>query len=131
MRLSFLVFAGTLFLVSCGKTVNKSAENKYHDTRDVHSYANPEDVRVRHLVLDLTVAFPTRTLKGSATLAIERQRGGRSDAPLILDSRDLRISSVQVSTDGVNFQQASATFVRDLTWTRSGFSGFDPRYCRI
>jgi leukotriene-A4 hydrolase len=104
VRLSFLVFAGTLFLVSCGKTVNKSAENKYHDTRDVHSYANPEDVRVRHLVLDLTVAFPTRTLKGSATLAIERQRGGRSDAPLILDSRDLRISSVQVSTDGVNFQ---------------------------
>ena len=62
---------------------------------DPHSYANPEESRVRHLDLDLTVDFPQRKLKGSVTLALDP--AGRE---LVLDTRDLVIQKVNGSTEG-------------------------------
>ena len=56
---------------------------------DVHTYANYRAVRVDHLALDLTVDFDTRTLSGTAALALE------GDSPrLVLDTRDLTIHTV-------------------------------------
>ena len=66
--------------------------------RDSHSFANSNEVVVRHLDLDWDVRFDQRVLDGTATLHIERMRdeAGR----LRLDTRDLTISAVELS-DGV------------------------------
>ena len=72
---------------------------------DVHSYSNPQQVRVRHVALDLTVDFGRKVLAGSATLDVERDSAGGS-APLVLDTRALDVSRVEASTDGTRFAAA-------------------------
>ncbi|MFN2386602.1 MAG: M1 family metallopeptidase [Thermoanaerobaculia bacterium] len=72
--------------------------------RDVHSYADPGSARVRHVDLDLEVVFPERILKGAAALRVERPAG--SDAPLVLDTRDLAIERVESSQDGASWSPA-------------------------
>ncbi len=62
--------------------------------RDVHSHANPEQVRVTHLALDLRVDFRLRQLRGTAILDVARQPGAAPDAPLVLDTKGLAISAV-------------------------------------
>ena len=68
--------------------------------RDLHSFARPDEVHVRHLVLDLAVSFANRSIEGVASLAFERvDRGADS---LTLDTRDLDIRRVKCAgTDGV------------------------------
>jgi aminopeptidase N len=63
--------------------------------RDIHSFANPEESRVRHLELDLTASFNEKKLRGAATLLLE-PAGKR----LVLDTRDLNILRVNGSTSG-------------------------------
>lgn len=58
---------------------------------DPHSYARPTEARVKHVVLDLEVDFPHRTLSGSVRLDIERTPGAQT---LVLDTRRLGIRSV-------------------------------------
>ncbi|MEZ5314513.1 MAG: M1 family metallopeptidase [Thermoanaerobaculia bacterium] len=58
---------------------------------DPHSYSRPGEVSVTHLALDLSVDFPAHRLVGSAVLTLDRHD---SAAPLVLDTRDLDISSV-------------------------------------
>lgn len=72
--------------------------------RDLHSYSNPHEVRVRHLDLDLDVDFERKTLKGTATLILEwvSQRSGT----LILDTRALNISRVEAAAGGASFKDA-------------------------
>src|SRR5262249_49282277 len=72
---------------------------------DVHSYANPEHVRVRHVDLDLTVDFERQRLEGTATLAVERTSGDEKQ-PLVLDSRKLLIEKVEASAAGKTFTPA-------------------------
>ena len=57
---------------------------------DIHSASRPDQVRVRHLDLDLDVRFDRRILEGFCTLHFERFSGDE----LILDTRDLTIHSV-------------------------------------
>jgi leukotriene A-4 hydrolase/aminopeptidase len=73
--------------------------------RDQHSYSNPEQIKVRHLDLDLQVSFEKKTLEGSATLTVERATGN-NDAPLVLDTQDLRIVHVESAQGSGDFQQA-------------------------
>ena len=61
---------------------------------DPHSFGNPDQIRVHQLLLDLTVDFDHRILKGIAVLDIVRQPGCPADAPLVLDSRGLTIEEV-------------------------------------
>jgi leukotriene-A4 hydrolase len=71
---------------------------------DIHSYANPELVRVRHLNLDLKVIFEQHTIQGTVILSIEQSpRGARQ---LILDSRALQIDETEVSPDGLKYQES-------------------------
>jgi aminopeptidase N len=58
--------------------------------RDPHSAARPEETRVEHLALDLTVDFASRTLRGHAALTLALPHA----ATLWLDTRDLDIASV-------------------------------------
>jgi aminopeptidase N len=60
-------------------------------TMDVHSYARPEEVRLRHLDLDLAVDFGRKSLSGSATLHYDRLSGNE----LVVDTRDLTIHDVE------------------------------------
>src|SRR5436190_2923336 len=74
------------------------------NAQDYHSYANPSAVRVRHVDLDWDVLFDQKILKGSATLTIDRIF---QDAPLILDTRDLKIDKVETSADGARFEDGT------------------------
>lgn len=70
--------------------------------KDVHSFSNPELVRVRRVDLDWTISFDQKTLQGAATLTIERAANA-ANAPLILDTRDLKIAKAEVSSDNKTF----------------------------
>lgn len=66
--------------------------------RDIHSFARPDEARVTHVDLALTVDFATRTLAGAATLTVRRAPGARS---VVLDTRGLTVSGV-TSADGTS-----------------------------
>jgi len=68
---------------------------------DVHSFAEPAKMRVRHVDLDLDVSFDSRTLTGTATLTVERV--DRSATMLTLDTRDLTIDAVAASASRADF----------------------------
>ena len=53
---------------------------------DTHSYANANEVAVRHVSLDIAVDFATRVISGSATLEIENLTGHDE---LVLDTNSL------------------------------------------
>lgn len=59
---------------------------------DLHSFAQPDEVVVRHLGLDWSVSFEDLRLAGSATLWVERKD---PTAPLWLDTRGLEIEAVE------------------------------------
>ncbi|MBC8165671.1 MAG: M1 family metallopeptidase [Bryobacteraceae bacterium] len=104
MQFRHIVLTGALLLtVSCkGPVQTNNESNKYRDPHDYHSWSNPDQIRVKHVALDLEVLFTEKTLRGTATLAVERQ-GDKRDSPLILDSRDLKILSVESSADGKKY----------------------------
>jgi leukotriene-A4 hydrolase len=89
-------------------STNPSDSLREHAVQDSHSYANPGDVRVRHLDLDLEVLFDQKILKGIAVLSLERVSQNK-DAPLILDTRNLTIAQVETSSDGANYTPATFT----------------------
>jgi len=70
--------------------------------RDVHSFATPDDVRVRHVDLDITTDFDARQIRGTATLGVELRVAGK---PLVLDTRGLTVDAVEASTDGTAFAE--------------------------
>ena len=75
--------------------------------RDTHSFANPEEVVVRHLELDWDVRFDRRALDGTATLHIDRVADGAGT--LRLDTRDLTITGVELSGDGAGWAETAFT----------------------
>ncbi|MEE8525417.1 MAG: M1 family metallopeptidase [Thermoanaerobaculia bacterium] len=62
-------------------------------TRDVHSFARPDQVTVEHLDLDLEVDFDHRILIGRASLRLREANGDTVDE-LILDTRGLDVERV-------------------------------------
>ena len=60
---------------------------------DPHSYAQPDQVRVTHLDLDLNIDFPHKQLDGQATLKLD-WKNPKAQA-LVLDTRDLKIAKVE------------------------------------
>ncbi|MFN6261768.1 MAG: M1 family metallopeptidase [Chromatiaceae bacterium] len=72
---------------------------------DPHSFANFQQVRTRHLVLDLAVDFTRQQLTGFAEHQLERL--DPSINRLVLDSRHLKITTVTFTNDGVHWQKAA------------------------
>ena len=62
-----------------------------------HSYAQPDQVRITHLDLDLAIDFPHRQLDGVATLTLDWKNAAAQD--LVLDSENLKIASIE-AVDG-------------------------------
>jgi leukotriene-A4 hydrolase len=66
---------------------------------DPNSYAQPDQVRVTHLDLDLTIDFPRKQLDGQATLRLD-WKNPRAQS-LVLDTRDLKIAKIEaIGSDG-------------------------------
>jgi leukotriene-A4 hydrolase len=61
---------------------------------DIHSFSNPEQIRVTHLKLNLTVDLEQQQLSGTATLRVQRQNACPQNCPLVLDTRNLEILNV-------------------------------------
>jgi len=76
--------------------------------RDIHSFSNPDQIRVQHLDLDCDVLFDQKILKGTATLSVERQVD-RGAPPMILDTRNLHIEKVEVAAEDGPFSQTAFT----------------------
>jgi leukotriene A-4 hydrolase/aminopeptidase len=70
--------------------------------KDYHSFANPHEVKVTHLALDLNVDFKQKVLSGKVDLSFERVNDNAKQ--LILDTRDLTIHSVTYNNKTVPFE---------------------------
>jgi len=68
------------------------------DRRDAHSFGNPDEVRVHHVILNLHVDFERKVLHGNATLLIGRGPGVSADVPLVLDSKGLMIEGISAGS---------------------------------
>ena len=99
-RARLAVMASTLaLLAACGQGDTKSdmpplpasASAPVTYERDIHSYAQPQIARVKHVALDLTADFAAKTLSGTATLDVTGEPGATQ---VILDVRNLDIRSV-------------------------------------
>lgn len=81
-----------LFLVAAKQRAVRHPELlPSHPPADAFSFANASEVRTRHLALDLTVDFASRTLYGTATHTIENLTGTKT---LVLDTFGLDVQSV-------------------------------------
>lgn len=74
-----------------------SSQHSARTGGDVHSFARPDEIAIRHLDLTLAVDFESETMKGRASLQLDR----RSDSAttLHLDTRDLEIHAVTLGDD--------------------------------
>ncbi len=63
-------------------------------SKDVHSYANPEQAVVSHLDLSLRVDFDRKVLNGSVIHTVIGK------GPLVLDTKSLTIFKTEISLDG-------------------------------
>jgi leukotriene-A4 hydrolase len=68
---------------------------------DVHSFSEPDRVRVHHCSLTFSVDFDERILTATAYLHLERLD---PQAPLVLDTRDLQIRTVLCGNTEVEFE---------------------------
>ena len=92
----FMLACVVFFLQSCMSSSDTSGQPVL--SKDVHSFARPEQVVVRHLELDLEVDFKSKVLKGRASLEIENRNGTRE---LSLDSKDLQIERITLDGGGM------------------------------
>jgi leukotriene A-4 hydrolase/aminopeptidase len=81
------------------------AEAEFDFGRDYHSLSNPEEVRVTHIALDLTVDFDNKVMHGSA--ALDYQRVDPTAKTLILDTNDLTINKISSGGQELEFSLAS------------------------
>jgi leukotriene-A4 hydrolase len=73
----------------------KSVAARATGVRDPHSFARPDEARVTHVALDLSVDFEARRLSGRATLDLQRAPGATR---VVLDTFDLAIARVTDTT---------------------------------
>ena len=93
-------FLTALLLTACS-TTDAPSPSTIPQAEDVHSHARPAEARVTHVNLDLTPDFETRSIGGTARLAIERAADADS---VILDIDGLTIHGVTTpSGDSLEF----------------------------
>ena len=87
------LLSATLLLASGCQTVFPAPPRSI--VRDIHSFSEPNRVRVTHASLDLTLDFAAREARGAVELALVRNDPA---APLVLDVHDLAIEAVTAKT---------------------------------
>ncbi|WP_428310296.1 M1 family metallopeptidase [Hydrocarboniphaga sp.] len=96
-----VVLAAALLMSS---VLARAAEPPLPD-RDPHSYANPSQLKVTNVALQLSVDFDRKRLIGSSELQIAHVDPAARE--LLLDTRDLTITDVDSSTDGKAWKKAA------------------------
>ncbi|MEP6715724.1 MAG: M1 family aminopeptidase/hydrolase, partial [Terriglobia bacterium] len=91
------------FLVMLITSCSKQGKEANPVVKDIHSFGNPDQVRVTHLNLDLEVLFDQRTIRGTVVLTVDRLR--KNIKQLILDTRALQIDETEVSPNGTTFHE--------------------------
>jgi leukotriene A-4 hydrolase/aminopeptidase len=76
--------------------------NVIEEGKDYHSFANPKEIKVTHLGLDLDVDFDRKILSGEVQVSFERITENASQ--LILDTRDLDIHGVNFNGQAIPFE---------------------------
>lgn len=109
---AILLVAVFTFTVISSSTYSQTATAPTPTGPDVHSYANPAEVRVRHIDLDWQVLFAQKVLTGTALLTVERV-SRNTKAPLILDTRSLNIQKVETSVNGRSYAPAAFTIATE------------------
>ncbi len=109
MRLIFFTFNSIIcFFTIIGSPMN--AQDR-HSESDIHSFANSNEVVVKHLALDLSVNFESKTLSGKATLTLHHKKKTNK---LVLDTRDLTIEKItlpaRLRRSGGDDKEIPATF---------------------
>ncbi|GAC15164.1 M1 family metallopeptidase [Aliiglaciecola lipolytica] len=113
-NMRYLVFIWISTLIACSNSEHSSQTNanqppphpQIDNSKDYHSFANPEAVKVTHIDLDLTADFEQKQLIGSATLVFEKIK--EQAKTLILDTRGLTISSVAAEGEPTKFELKKA-----------------------
>ena len=72
--------------------------------KDLHSFSNPQEIRTKHLDMDLEVDFESKTLSGTVTLSFDETQARE----LVLDTRDLTIQGVATSAGEAEFELGEA-----------------------
>src|SRR5512134_4187833 len=85
LRLPMLAMAAAALGGGCGRADTPMPPVAH----DPASYANVSAFVARHLVLDITANFDTRTISGTSALAFDRR--GPAATEVVLDTRDLTI----------------------------------------
>ncbi|NBP05816.1 MAG: aminopeptidase, partial [Bacteroidetes bacterium] len=85
--MKYLMFLAAACLLACNapKPTKMTVKN--------HSFSNYEEVKLKHLSLNLKVDFSKKELWGSATLQIENTAGA---SHIILDHKTLNVDHVAV-----------------------------------
>lgn len=98
------IFGSAVTACSKGETPSTSNISKptASSRTDYHSFSNPDDIRVKHIALDLNVDFTSKTLQGSATLEVQRQT--ENAKTIILDTRELSVSKAQCGEEFIDFR---------------------------
>ncbi|WP_299698316.1 M1 family metallopeptidase [Hydrocarboniphaga sp.] len=99
-----LLRAGVLAGLLLAGAAARAAEPPLPD-RDPHSYANPAQLRVTQVALDLSVDFKRKRLSGTSELQIAHVDPAARE--LLLDTRDLSIERVETSSDGKTWSKAA------------------------
>jgi len=97
MRRYFIPFLLALTLAACQSESPTVQTTPPMTGPDEHSYAQPGEVVIDHLALDIALDFEARTISGTARYTLDwKETNTRS---LALDTRDLTISEVAAQTD--------------------------------
>ena len=94
--------------------------------QDVHSYAQPQVARVKHVDLDLTADFTAHTLSGTAALTVTAEPGATQ---IVLDTRDLTIRAVRDDKGPLQYRLGAADPIlgSPLTVTFPAFAAGETR----
>ena len=108
LRNLIAIFSAALMIVTISTGIGnaQTSKNPPKFAEDFHSYSNPQTVQVTNVDLDWSVLFDRKILKGTATLSVLRNSNDKN-APLILDTRDLKIEKTETSVDGIKFRKTS------------------------
>ncbi|MBT8326181.1 MAG: M1 family metallopeptidase [Bacteroidia bacterium] len=101
MRIGIVYFIIILItLVGCNNNTSQTNSVPVELSKDAHSYANINEVRIEHMSLDLSADFEKKILEGKVRLDINNWTGSNK---LVLDSRKLSINEIILN----NGKQAS------------------------
>jgi leukotriene A-4 hydrolase/aminopeptidase len=106
--LPFLLFACSDAPKTDAVPVSETAETSKITQQDIdaatdyHSFANPDEIVVKHIGLDLTADFDKKQLIGSAALQFERVDTNATE--LVLDTRGLNITKVTSAGVPIDFE---------------------------